>query len=141
MLFSLEEASSFWSHRVTWRAMLCTTLGCFTLALLHGKQGPDGWLIGASGLLSFDGLPKQYYLWELLPFIGIAICCGSFVSLRRLKSSPLCRSSFSHGVFRPLPFAYCAACDRRARPSSASFAVWPPAGPSARPPRWWRRCW
>ena len=93
VLFSLEEASSFWSQRVTWRAMLCTTLGCFTLALLHGEEGTtdgpledprtthSGWKIGSSGLLSFDGLPKVYYMWELIPFTAIAVCCGTFGAL------------------------------------------------------------
>ena len=37
VLYALEETSSFWSQRVTWRALLCTTLGTFSLALFHGK--------------------------------------------------------------------------------------------------------
>jgi chloride channel 7 len=73
VLYALEETSSFWSQRVTWRAILCTTLGTFTLALFQGR----GHTVGASGLLSFAGQPNAYFVWELIPFVVIAMCGGS----------------------------------------------------------------
>ena len=32
VLFSLEEASTFWSQHLTWRALVAATLAAFTLA-------------------------------------------------------------------------------------------------------------
>ena len=77
VLYALEETSSFWSQRVTWRALLCTTFGTFTLAFFQGK----GKYIGASGLLSFAGQPNAYFVWELIPFVVIAMCGGAFGAL------------------------------------------------------------
>jgi len=73
VLYALEETSSFWSQRVTWRAILCTTLGTFTLAVFQGH----GRTVGAAGLLSFAGQPNAYFVWELIPFVVIAMCGGS----------------------------------------------------------------
>ena len=73
VLYALEETSSHWSQRVTWRAILCTTLGTFSLALFQGH----GHTVGASGLLSFAGQPNAYFVWELIPFVVIAMCGGS----------------------------------------------------------------
>lgn len=73
VLYALEETSSFWSQRVTWRAILCTTLGTFTLAVLQGRFRT----VGAAGLLSFAGQPNAYFVWELIPFVVIAMCGGA----------------------------------------------------------------
>ena len=35
VLFALEEASSFWSAKLMWRLLLCTSTACFTLSLLR----------------------------------------------------------------------------------------------------------
>ena len=40
VLFSLEEASSFWNQGTTWRALICATLATFTLTILHGGSAP-----------------------------------------------------------------------------------------------------
>ena len=34
VLFALEEATSFWSDTLMWRALLCTSVACFTLSVL-----------------------------------------------------------------------------------------------------------
>jgi hypothetical protein len=41
VLFSLEEASSFWSRKVMWRSFICVSGATFVLALLleHGEAG------------------------------------------------------------------------------------------------------
>jgi chloride channel 7 len=72
VLYALEETSSFWSQRVTWRALLCTTLGTFTLALFHGHFLK----LGASGLLSFSQTENAYFIWELLIFVIVAMVGG-----------------------------------------------------------------
>ena len=35
VLFALEEASSFWSAKLMWRLLLCTSTACFTLSILR----------------------------------------------------------------------------------------------------------
>eukprot|EP01052_Picozoa_sp_SAG31_P005803 SAG31_NODE_260_length_18915_cov_3.432823_6_plen_959_part_00 len=48
VLFALEEATSFWSETLMWRALLCTSVGCFTLSILkamttgHPDKLPGG---------------------------------------------------------------------------------------------------
>ena len=40
VLFSLEEASTYWSRKVAWRCFICTTTAVFTLAQLHPRSFP-----------------------------------------------------------------------------------------------------
>lgn len=51
VMFSWEEASSFWSRKVTWRCFLCTALAVLTLALLRNTA--------SIGLLSFPDFSSQ----------------------------------------------------------------------------------
>ena len=37
VLFSLEEASTYWSRKVAWRCFICTATAVFTLAQLHPR--------------------------------------------------------------------------------------------------------
>eukprot|EP01047_Picozoa_sp_COSAG01_P020019 COSAG01_NODE_1131_length_11572_cov_84.273337_7_plen_411_part_00 len=44
VLFALEEASSFWSAKLMWRLLLCTSTACFTLSILRtirSSLGPE----------------------------------------------------------------------------------------------------
>ena len=72
VLFSLEEASTFWSHDTTWRSLLCSTLAIFTLSLLHtvtsrevsNREEAETLLsIASPGLISFGdgGVNGGYY--------------------------------------------------------------------------------
>ena len=38
VLFSLEEASTYWSRKVAWRCFICTATAVFTLAQLHPRS-------------------------------------------------------------------------------------------------------
>ena len=76
ILFSLEEASTYWSQRVTWRCLLCTTLATFVLALLHGISEGSYDRLSTAGLLSLRGLNQSWMLWELVPFTFVSIAGG-----------------------------------------------------------------
>lgn len=62
VLFALEEASSFWNHKVTWRCFLCAASASFVLAFLHGTN---------TGLVSLEGLknPSQVQWMQQTPFM------------------------------------------------------------------------
>ena len=72
VLFSLEEASSFWSQRVTWRSFFCAAIATFSLALCHRNNGK----LSSAGLLSLKGLSAEYYVWELIPFALTGVAGG-----------------------------------------------------------------
>jgi chloride channel 7 len=72
VLFSSEEASSFWSHDTTRKALLCSTLAVFVLAALNGSIGrPFGLL-----QLDFAEEEKHWELFELGAFLLLAILSG-----------------------------------------------------------------
>ncbi|CAK0780533.1 hypothetical protein CVIRNUC_005084 [Coccomyxa viridis] len=71
VLFSLEEASTYWSRKVAWRCFICTATAVFTLAQLHPR-----WKYG---VLSFKGVAElsNREWFEQLPFIVlISIIAG-----------------------------------------------------------------
>jgi len=73
IMFSWEEASSFWSRKVTWRCFLCTSIAVLTLALMRGSA--------SIGLLTFpnfsnDSVIHTQFLVNL-PFLTLtAIFAG-----------------------------------------------------------------
>jgi chloride channel 7 len=75
ILFSLEEASSFWSVDLTWRVFLCSMLGTFFLNI---------WKVIATGKDSFSGLISfgpalqgtPFRTWELPFFLILAVFGG-----------------------------------------------------------------
>jgi chloride channel 7 len=71
ILFSFEEASSFWSLQLTWRAFFAAMVATFTLnAFLSGADG-DWLAINKPGLITFGGFVSHAYrLWEL-PFFAL----------------------------------------------------------------------
>lgn len=91
VLFSLEEASTFWSHDTTWRSLLCSTMAIFTLSLLHtvtssgalATRSSETLLsIASPGLLSFGDVAYDadttatFYVWELPIFVALAAAAG-----------------------------------------------------------------
>ena len=58
VLFSLEEASTHWSHDTTWRSLLCSTLAILTLSLCRavGAGAGAGPGPGRAGFLSLLSL-------------------------------------------------------------------------------------
>ena len=71
VLFSLEEASTFWSRKVTWRCFMAAAMASFVLAQVHHK--------GQAGLISFEGIPPpraRDTLAQLAFYTGTAACAG-----------------------------------------------------------------
>lgn len=72
LLFSLEEASSFWTMQLTWRTYLAAAI-----ASLCAKVTKTGFqTISLSGFIEFPDQDAQWRLWELIPFTFIAIAMG-----------------------------------------------------------------
>lgn len=73
-LFSLEEVSSFWSTRLTWRTFFTCMVAVFIMKLLlviqSGKYFDSGFMI-------FNiGTTTAYEIRELIPFLGIGVIGG-----------------------------------------------------------------
>merc|ERR1712190_627338 len=72
ILFSLEEASSFWSKRLTWQSFLGTMLAAFLAKL--AKSGFTA--INASGFIEFPDNDATFREWELPIFSIIGLVTG-----------------------------------------------------------------
>jgi len=77
MLFSLEEAASFWSPSLMWRTFTATSLACFTLCYLKTGFVNNG--LSDYGLLSFESDSSAEWHnsgTELIPFTVIGVMGG-----------------------------------------------------------------
>uniref|UniRef100_A0A7I4AIA6 Chloride channel protein n=1 Tax=Physcomitrium patens TaxID=3218 RepID=A0A7I4AIA6_PHYPA len=72
VLFSMEEASSFWSRKVMWRSLLCTT--CTTMGLSWLNKGQFSFLL--PGTISFQGLKPEFDLIDLPLFVVTSVLAG-----------------------------------------------------------------
>lgn len=107
VLFSMEEAATYWSRKVAWRCFLCAVAAVMTLNWLHPLLGPHcdpttGSTCSpteGSGMLSFEkGVELKSGDWlEQLPFIlGISVIVGilgsvfnsSRILLWRVRAQP-----------------------------------------------------
>lgn len=61
VLFSLEEASSFWSRKVMWRSLLCTTMATMILAWLNDRD----FSLSLPGGLAFQGIQVEVDLYAV----------------------------------------------------------------------------
>lgn len=97
VLFSMEEASTFWSRRVAWRCFVCAVSAAFVISQLNTRVD--------IGLLSFDSVTypgHKDWLYQL-PFIVLtAVICGSIGALFNLirKSLWAVRASRTRPVLR-----------------------------------------
>ena len=64
VLFSFEEASTFWSHRTMWRCLMCAAVASFVLALLDLRGNPGMVFITGDQLRATT--PRDYF--HQLPF-------------------------------------------------------------------------
>jgi len=72
ILFSLEEASSFWSKELTWRSFV----GCMIAAGLS-KAATVGFTdLPTSSFIQFPDNHAAYEFWEMAPFCMIALLTG-----------------------------------------------------------------
>ena len=81
VLFSLEEGSSFWSTKLTWRAFFCAMSTLFTLyifntvgARLGHSQSTAMFSFGA--FFSLQGEQANYAVWELSLFMLVGALGG-----------------------------------------------------------------
>lgn len=92
VLYSLEEASSFWSRKVMWRSLVCTTAATMVLSWLHEKA----FSFALPGTLSFHGLQPVFVPSDLPLFIVTIVGAGilgalvniSHIWLARLRPAP-----------------------------------------------------
>jgi len=69
ILFSLEEASTFWSKTLTWQAFLGTMIAAVVAKLI--KNGFTG--LSGGGFIEFPDKNAGFEIWELFTF-GIMAC-------------------------------------------------------------------
>jgi len=75
VLFALEEAASYFPLKLLWRALLASTLACFSLLLV--SEGVLYIQISHYGVLYFGEFGhKHLYPWELLGFVLIGVITG-----------------------------------------------------------------
>lgn len=76
VLFSLEEAASFWNQSLIWRILVSSTISSFTLnVVLSAYYGQTDFTItGLFNLGKFDELPYKYF--EIPIFVLMGICGG-----------------------------------------------------------------
>ncbi|KAH8945272.1 hypothetical protein BDL97_12G033100 [Sphagnum fallax] len=72
VLFSLEEASSFWSRKVMWRSLLCTSCATMVLSWLNKRD----FSLSLPGSLSFHGLRPEFSLDDLPLFVVTSGAAG-----------------------------------------------------------------
>lgn len=72
VLYSMEEASSFWSRKVMWRSLVCTTVATMLLSWLHNKE----FSFVLPGSLAFDGLQPVFHLQDLPLFALTSAVAG-----------------------------------------------------------------
>ena len=113
VLFSLEEASTHWSHATTWRSLLCAALAVFVSAVARAWTPKEGtWagkasaslmsLSGSTGVIPIDGRDGRdaaatssldddafaYFLWELPLFAALAAVAAIIgATLTRVSSA------------------------------------------------------
>ena len=81
VLFSLEEGSSFWSTKLTWRAFFCAMVTVFTLYVAntaHSMFGHSekGAMFSFGEFYSLRGEQSNYAVWELGLFMGMGLLGG-----------------------------------------------------------------
>lgn len=68
VLFSLEEAASFWNQALTWRIFLCSILSSYTLNSLQSLYRGHPGDLAYPGLINFGKFEGTYAIQDLLVF-------------------------------------------------------------------------
>ena len=81
VLFSLEEGTSFWSTKLTWRCFFCTMTTVFTLYTINTTNSLFGHrentaMFSFGEFFSLQGEKSNYSVWELFFFIFIGALGG-----------------------------------------------------------------
>ena len=83
VLFSLEEGTSFWSTRLTWRCFFCAMTTVFTVYIINSASTLFGHsdstaMFSFGEFFSLEGEESNYSVWELSFFILIG-CMGGVI--------------------------------------------------------------
>jgi chloride channel 7 len=81
VLFSLEEGSSFWSTKLTWRAFFCAMVTVFTLYVANTAHSMFGRsesraMFSFGNFYSLQGEQSNFSVWELALFSVIGVMGG-----------------------------------------------------------------
>ena len=81
VLFSLEEGSSFWSTKLTWRAFFCAMVTVFTLYVANTAHSLFGRsenraMFSFGEFYSLQGEQSNYSVWELGMFMLVGVLGG-----------------------------------------------------------------
>eukprot|EP00803_Ostreobium_quekettii_P007951 evm.model.scf_1330.4 EVM.evm.TU.scf_1330.4 scf_1330:35334-42870(-) len=85
VLFSMEEASTYWSRKVAWRCFLCAVAAVMTMNGLHLTMVSNEWKTfckdndSCDGMLSFAKGPTlrpQEWLYQTPAILGISVIAG-----------------------------------------------------------------
>lgn len=77
VLFSLEEASSFWNSSLTWR----TFFGCIVAAVLTKLLKSGFTELSVTGFIEFPDADATFAPWELSVFLLVGVILGLFGAL------------------------------------------------------------
>ena len=84
VLFSFEEASTYWSQRTMWRCLICAAIASFVLALLDLRGNPGMVFITGDSLRPTT--PRDYF-HQLPFFVLVAAIAGLFgVSFNKIQA-------------------------------------------------------
>ena len=84
VLFSFEEASTYWSQRTMWRCLICAAIASFVLALLDLRGNPGMVFITGDSLRPTT--PRDYF-HQLPFFVLVAAVAGLFgVSFNKIQA-------------------------------------------------------
>uniref|UniRef100_H2Z226 Chloride channel protein n=1 Tax=Ciona savignyi TaxID=51511 RepID=H2Z226_CIOSA len=76
VLFSLEEAASFWNQALTWRIFFCSILSSYTLNFFMGIYHHHPGDLAYPGLINFGKFDGSYEGFELPIFLLMAVIGG-----------------------------------------------------------------
>ncbi|XP_076822841.1 H(+)/Cl(-) exchange transporter 7-like isoform X2 [Clavelina lepadiformis] len=76
VLFSLEEASSFWNQALTWRIFLCSILSSYSLNFFMSLYHHHGGDLAYPGLINFGKFEGTYEGFELPIFFFMGVIGG-----------------------------------------------------------------
>ena len=100
ILFSLEEASSFWSTQLTWMVFMCSVLGTFFLNIWKIIEDPSS---NYSGLISFaPAIKDPFRVWELPFFLILGLFGGLQGALFNTVNERICHWRREHLAGKPL---------------------------------------
>lgn len=93
VLFALEEASSFWSTKLTWKSFFCAMTSVFTAMFLSsmGSRVGEYAMFSFGEFYSLTGEIANYSMWELFVFLMIGAAGGVLGALFVRCNSYICK--------------------------------------------------